>query len=133
MPKIKEIIAVAFVILMAAVTVCICSSGNAQNYDGTWVGSTSYNGDVEFHVSGNNITRFSISVKEVPVDLFDKTTGSKNGTANSSTKYTCNAHGQYYPQAKRNTHLFKDRFEALGCAFILRRQRLLGYLHLRFG
>jgi hypothetical protein len=90
MPKIKEIIAVAFVILMAAVTVCICSSGNAQNYDGTWVGNTSYNGDVEFHVSGNNITSFSISVVGAPVDRYDKSTGMKVGSGISNTKFACN-------------------------------------------
>lgn len=90
MPKIKKIIVVAFVILMAAVTVCICSSGNAQNYDGTLVGNTSYNGDVEFHVSGNNITSFSISVEGAPVDRFDKSTGMKVGSGISNTKFTCN-------------------------------------------
>ncbi|NQE45670.1 hypothetical protein C5S31_06600 [ANME-1 cluster archaeon GoMg2] len=88
MPKIKKIIAI--VVLMAAVTVCICSSGNAQNYDGTWVGNTSYNGDVEFNVSGNNITTFSISVEGAPVDRFDKSTGMKVGNVISNTKFRCN-------------------------------------------
>lgn len=89
----KKVSAVVFVLLMAAVTVCICSSSSnaQQNYDGLWEGNTSYNGEVELKVSGNNITLFSISVKEVPVDMFDKTTGVKLGTAISNTKYTCNA------------------------------------------
>ncbi len=89
----KKVSAVVFVLLMAAVTVSICSSSSnaQQNYDGLWEGNTSYNGEVELKVSGNNVTLFSISVKEVPMDMFDKTTGLKLGTAISNTKYTCNA------------------------------------------
>jgi hypothetical protein len=77
-----------FIEIQAATTNASSAADTKEDYDGLWIGNTSYNGDVWFNVSDNIVKTFGISAKNISIDFIDTVSWRRVGIESQNLNIT---------------------------------------------